>query len=46
MNTMQKIAITTPCFDARQCAERRYGRRLRPPNDDVSAILTFNVGLE
>ncbi|MCG8694655.1 MAG: hypothetical protein MI806_25900 [Minwuiales bacterium] len=46
MTPAQATAHGAPCFDALECADPRFTRRLPPPNDDTTIVLTCNVGLE
>lgn len=46
MTPSQTRAFRNPCFHPEECSDRRFTRRLPPPFDDVSIILTLNVGME
>lgn len=46
MTPEQQTAFRYPCFEAEETTHRRFARRLPFPLDDVSVILTLNVGME
>lgn len=46
MNEQQIIAIKDPCFEAEETTKLKFGWRLPKPQDNVTALLTANIGLE
>jgi hypothetical protein len=46
MDARQKLAFRRPCFAAEETLYPGFGWRLPFPNDDVTARLTLNVGME
>lgn len=46
MTPMQKQALRAPCFHPEETARPEYSARLAFPNEDVSVVLTLNVGME
>ncbi len=46
MKTHQRIAFDQPCFVAEQTITQAWQTRLPAPNDNVTARMTLNVGLE
>ncbi len=46
MTPQQQIALSAPCFEPEETTKRKFAWRLPPPQDDLTAILTANIGLE
>lgn len=46
MRDFHRTALADPCFEAEECRKRKFAWRLPRPSDDVTAILTANIGLE
>lgn len=46
MTPQQATAIADPCFEAEETTKRKFGWRLPVPQDDVTCLLTANIGLE
>ena len=46
MNHQQRVALGDPCFEAEETTKPKFRWRMPPPQDDVSCILTANIGLE
>jgi hypothetical protein len=42
----QLVALRDPCFLGEETYKPKFGRRLLVPRDDVTVILTMNIGDE
>lgn len=46
MNDLLRTALADPCYEAEETAASKFNRRMDPPNDHLTVVLTANIGLE